>query len=54
MDILGGHHEIYLYLGVTSIHFNVFSQGQGTEWGLFWVGKISNIFGVLEIPDIFR
>ena len=36
------------------MHFRIFSLGQGTEWGIiFWVGKISNIFGVLEIPDIF-
>ena len=42
---LGGHHKIELYLGVISMHFRVFSLGQGTEWGyLFWVAKISNIF----------
>ena len=36
------------------MHFRVFSLGQDTEWGyLFWVVKISNIFGVLEIPNIF-
>ena len=36
------------------MHFRVFSYGQGTEWGVFfWVAKISNIFWVLEIPDIF-
>ena len=36
------------------MHFRVSSLGQGTEWGIiFWVAKISNIFGVLEIPDIF-
>ena len=38
-------------------HFYAFYglfKGQGTEWGMFWgVAKISNIFGVLEIPDIF-
>ena len=50
----GGHHKIGLYLGVISMNFNVFSYGQGTKWGIFLgVGKISNIFGVLEIPDIF-
>ena len=27
------------------MHFRVFSEGQGTEWGkFFWVAKISNIF----------
>ena len=36
------------------MHFRVSSLGQGTEWGIiFWVAKIANIFGVLEIPDIF-
>ena len=32
---LGGHHEIGLYLVVISMHFRVFSLGQGTEWGCF-------------------
>ena len=37
--------EIDLYLGVISMHFWVFSLGQGTEWGIFLgVAKISNIF----------
>ena len=44
----GVHHEIGLYLGVISMHFRVFSLRQG----FFWVAKISNIFEVLEIPDI--
>ena len=36
------------------MHFRVFSEGQGTEWEIFFgVSKISNIFLVLEIPDIF-
>ena len=51
----GGHHNIGLYLEVISVHFRVFSLGQGTDWGIFLgFAKISNIFGVLEIPDIFR
>ena len=52
VDIFGGHHKIGLYLGVISMHFRVFSKGQGTEWGIFLgVAKISNIFfRVLEIP----
>ena len=42
---LGGHHKNGLYLGVISMHFRVFSEGQGTECGIFfWVAKISNIF----------
>ena len=50
VDIFLGHHKIGLYLGVISMHFRVFSLGQGTELGiLFWVPKISNIlFGCLE------
>ena len=35
------------------MHFRVFSEGQGKEWGIFFgVAKISNIFEVFEIPDI--
>ena len=43
---------------VNSMHFRVFSKGQGTESGIFW-GLPKFIFffwvggGVLEIPDIF-
>ena len=37
-----------LYLGVISMHFRVFSLRQGFLGG----AKISNIFEVLEIPDI--
>ena len=44
----GVHHEIGLYLGVISMHFRVFSLRQG----FLGVAKISNIFEVLEIPDI--
>ena len=53
VDIFGGSSQIGLYLGVTSMHFRVFSKGQGTEWRIFLgVAKISNV-GLLEIPDIF-
>ena len=31
----GGHLKIGLYSGVISLHFRVFSYGQGTEWGYF-------------------
>ena len=35
------------------MHFRVFSLCQGTEWEiLFWIAKISNVFKVLEIPDM--
>ena len=32
---LGGHHKIGLNLEVISMHFRVFSEGQGTEWRIF-------------------
>ena len=32
-----GHHKIGLYLGYISMHFMVFSYGQGTEWGIFFL-----------------
>ena len=55
MDIFGGHHKIGLYLGVISIHFRVFSYGQGTEWKIFFgVAKISNIIlGCLKFLIFF-
>ena len=37
-----GHHKIGLYLEVISMHFRVFSEGQGPEWGIF--------FGLLKVP----
>ena len=36
----GGPHKIGLYLGVISMHFRVFSLGQGTEWGWLNFKKI--------------
>ena len=36
MDIFGGHHKIGLYLEVISMHFRVFSEGQGTEWRIYF------------------
>ena len=36
-----GHHKIGLYLEVISMHFRVFSEGQGTEWRIF--------FGLLKV-----
>ena len=35
----GGHHKIGLYLQVISLfsmHFRIFSEGQGTEWRIFF------------------
>ena len=52
MDIFRGHYTIGLALWVISVHFRVFSLGQGTEWGIiFGVAKISNIF--FEVFEIF-
>ena len=41
-------------LGEMSMHFRVFSEGQGTEWRVF-LGclKFKYLFGVLEILDVF-
>ena len=40
-----GRLKIGLYLAVISMHFRVFSLGQGTEWGIFFgVNKISICF----------
>ena len=36
VEMFGGHHEIGLYLEVISMHFRVFSEGQGTEWRVFF------------------
>ena len=40
VDIFGGHHKIEQYLNVISMHFRVFSEGQGTEWRI--------LFGLLK------
>ena len=55
MDIFWGHYKIGLYLGVISMHFRVDSQGNSTEWGVFFgVAKISNIFlGCLKFLIFF-
>ena len=34
-----------------SMHFRLSSEGQGTEWRIFF-GLLKYLFGVLEIPDI--
>ena len=36
VDIVWGYYKIGLYLGVISMHFRVFSEGQGTKWGYFF------------------
>ena len=49
VDIFWGHHKIGLYLGVISMHFRVFSEGQGTEWEIFWgLLKFQIFFWVLK------
>ena len=49
----GGHHKIRLYLGVISMHLRVFFLRSRYRMGdIFWVANVSNIFRVLEIPDI--
>ena len=35
-DIFWSHHKIGLYLGAISMHFRVFTLGQGTESGYFF------------------
>ena len=50
----GGHHKIRLYLEGISMHFRVFSEGQGTKWRTFLVAKISNIYlGCLKFLIFF-
>ena len=52
--ILGVHHKIGLYLGVISMHFQgLFLRSWSRTGDILWGAKISNIFGVLGIPDIF-
>ena len=34
--LFGGHHKIGLYLEIISMHFRVFSEGQGSEWRIFF------------------
>ena len=59
VDIFGGHHKTGLVLGVISMHFRVFSYGQGTEWEYFILGgggvvlKNKYFWGMPDIPDIF-
>ena len=53
-----GHLKIWLYLGVISMHFRVFSLGQGqvrVQNGGYVLGllKFHIFLGVLEIPNIF-
>ena len=36
VDIFWGHHKIEQYLEVIFMHFRVFSEGQGTEWRIFF------------------
>ena len=50
-----GSSQIGLYLEVISMHFGVFSEGQGLEWRIFLVATTSNIYlGVITNWTIFR
>ena len=49
----GCHHKIGLVLGVISMHFRVFLKIKLQNYDIFGVAKTSNIFWVLDIPDIF-
>ena len=49
---LGGHHNIGLYLGVSSMHFRSFLRSS-REWGIFFRLLEFQFFGVLEIPCIY-
>ena len=64
MNFLGGMKTLWiffgvitkldLYLGVISMHCRVFSEGQGTEWGLFFGVKQIHIFlGCLKFLIFF-
>ena len=49
----GGNHKIGLVWGSFLSILGSFLKVKVQNWDIFWVAKISNIFGVLEIPDIF-
>ena len=46
VDIFRGHYKIGLYLEVISMHFRVFSEGQGTEWRIFF-GLLKSKYSIL-------
>ena len=52
---LGDHYKIGLYLGGIYIHFRVFSEGQGTEWQIFFFGclNLKYFLGCLEFLIFF-
>ena len=61
MNIFGGMKILWIFFGssqnwaslrVISMQFRVFLRSRFRIGIFFWVAKISNIFGVLEIPDI--
>ena len=47
------HHKTGLVLGLISMHFRTFSEGQCTEWKCFWVLKFQIYFGGCLIFLIF-
>ena len=54
-----GHHKTVLFMGVTSIHFRSFSEGQGTELDFFFFFFFFGEGGLLNYkyfwgkPDFF-
>ena len=53
MDIFGGHNKIGISLGVISMYFRAIPKVYVQNGDISWVAKCSNIFGVLDISDIF-
>ena len=54
VDIFRDLHIFGLVFGVISMHFRVFSKGQGIKWRyVFGLLKFLIFFGVLDIPDVF-
>ena len=50
MDIFGGYHKIgLLYLEVISMHLRVCSEGQDTEWRIFFglINFFKFLFGMI-------
>ena len=52
--LFGGHHKIGLHFNRCHFYafYGLFFRSRYRMGDIFWVAKIPNIFGVLEIPDI--
>ena len=53
VDTFLGHLQIGLYIGVISMHLGSFLKVKVQNGGICLGCQNLNIFGVLEIPDIF-